>query len=70
LQKSVNRQIHSALAYYYDHKQKFDEEMAELSWLAEELRARQGESLLAKKLREMGRELPCCRPQSAAKTPP
>jgi uncharacterized protein (DUF433 family) len=51
-------QVYSGLAYYYDHKQKFDEEMAELNRFAEELRARQGESLLAKKLREMGWELP------------
>jgi uncharacterized protein (DUF433 family) len=51
-------QIHGALAYYYDHKQEFDDEIAELNRFVEELRAKQGESLLAKKLREMGKELP------------
>lgn len=51
-------QIHSALAYYYDHKQEIDDEIAELERFAEEYRAQQGESLLAKKLREMGKELP------------
>jgi hypothetical protein len=51
-------QIHSALAYYYDHKKAFDDEIAELNRFAEEFRAQQGESLLAMKLREMGKELP------------
>jgi len=51
-------QIHAALSYYYEHQPKFDHEIAELKQFAEELRAQQGESLLAKKLREMGKELP------------
>jgi uncharacterized protein (DUF433 family) len=51
-------QIQSALDYYYEHKQEFDDEIEELNRFVEELRAKQGESLLAKKLREMGRELP------------
>jgi uncharacterized protein (DUF433 family) len=51
-------QIHGALAYYYDHQQEFDEEIAELNQFAKEFFAQQGESLLAKKLREMGKELP------------
>jgi uncharacterized protein (DUF433 family) len=51
-------QIHSALAYYYDHKQEYDDEIAELNRFVGEMRAQQGESLLAKKLREMGKELP------------
>jgi uncharacterized protein (DUF433 family) len=51
-------QIHGALAYYYDHKQEFDDEMAELNRFVEELRAQQGESLLVKKLRELGKDLP------------
>jgi uncharacterized protein (DUF433 family) len=51
-------QIQSALAYYYDHKQQFDDEIDELNRFVEELRAKQGESLLAKKLRELGKELP------------
>jgi uncharacterized protein (DUF433 family) len=51
-------QVYSALAYYYDHKDEFDREIEELRAFAEEMRAKQGESLLAKKLREMGKELP------------
>jgi uncharacterized protein (DUF433 family) len=51
-------QIHAALAYYYDHKDEIDNEIADLNRLASELRAQQGESLLAKKLRELGKELP------------
>lgn len=51
-------QIHGALAYYYDHQLEFDREIEELNQLAERMRAEQGESLLAKKLREMGKELP------------
>jgi uncharacterized protein (DUF433 family) len=51
-------QIHAALSYYYDHQQEFDQEIAKLKRFAEEFRAQQGESLLAKKLREMGKELP------------
>jgi uncharacterized protein (DUF433 family) len=51
-------QIYSALAYYYDHKEAFDHEIEELREFAEQMRAQQGESLLAKKLREMGKELP------------
>jgi uncharacterized protein (DUF433 family) len=56
-QLSLN-QVYSALAYYYDHKEAFDREIEELRELAERMRAEQGESLLAKKLRESGRELP------------
>jgi uncharacterized protein (DUF433 family) len=51
-------QIHSALAYYYDHKQAFDEEIAELNHFVGEMRAKQDESPLSKKLREVGKELP------------
>jgi uncharacterized protein (DUF433 family) len=51
-------QIQCALDYYYDHKQEFDDEIEELNRFVEELRAKQGESLLAKKLRELGKELP------------
>lgn len=51
-------QIYSALAYYHDHKDKFDREIDELNHLAEEMRAEQGESILVKKLRELGKELP------------
>jgi uncharacterized protein (DUF433 family) len=51
-------QIHAALSYYYDHQQEFNDEIAALDRFVEEHRAQQGESLLAKKLREMGKELP------------
>jgi uncharacterized protein (DUF433 family) len=51
-------QIHGALTYYYDHKEEMDRETEELTRFAEELRAQQGESVLAKKLRELGKELP------------
>jgi uncharacterized protein (DUF433 family) len=51
-------QVYSALAYYYDHKDEFDGEIEELREFAEQVRAKQGESLLAKKLRELGKELP------------
>jgi uncharacterized protein (DUF433 family) len=51
-------QIYSALAYYYDHKEDLVREIDELRQLAEKSRAEQGESLLARKLRDMGREMP------------
>jgi uncharacterized protein (DUF433 family) len=51
-------QIHGALAYYYEHKSEFDREIEELNRFTQEYFAQQGESLLAKKLREMGKELP------------
>jgi uncharacterized protein (DUF433 family) len=51
-------QIHSALAYYHDHKRQIDQEIAELTRFAEGFRVEQGESLLAKKFRELGMELP------------
>ena len=51
-------QINAGLAYYFDNKERFDKEIEELNRFVEELRAKQGESLLAKKLRELGKELP------------
>jgi uncharacterized protein (DUF433 family) len=51
-------QIYSALAYYYDHKDEIDGEIAGLRAFAEEYRAELGEPRLAQKLREMGKELP------------
>lgn len=51
-------QIYSALAYYHDHKEALDREIEELGAAAESIRAEQGESLLAKKLRESGKEMP------------
>jgi uncharacterized protein (DUF433 family) len=41
-------QVYSALAYYYDHKEEFDREIEELREFVEQMRAKQGESLLAK----------------------
>lgn len=51
-------EIYSALAYYYDHKEATDRDIAELNQLVDEMRAEQGESLFARKLRELGKELP------------
>jgi uncharacterized protein (DUF433 family) len=51
-------QIYSALAYYHDHKEEIDREIAELREFSEKFRQEQGEPRLVKKLREMGRELP------------
>ena len=57
-------QIHSALAYYYDHREVIDQEIESLTRLMEEHRAQQGESLLAKKMRDLGRDLPKCFPST------
>jgi uncharacterized protein (DUF433 family) len=51
-------QIHSALAYYYDHQRQMDEEIEAGRALAEELRAKQGTSRLASNASAAGRELP------------
>jgi uncharacterized protein (DUF433 family) len=47
-------QIHSALAFYYDHKDQMDRDLAERRRRVEELRAAQGESPGRRKLRERG----------------
>ena len=47
-------QIHSALAYYWDHKQELDEDMERRFQYVEKLRIEAGESPLAKKLRAQG----------------
>jgi uncharacterized protein (DUF433 family) len=47
-------QIHSALAYYYDHQQEMDRDIAESHQSVEALRAAQGESPGRRKLRERG----------------
>lgn len=44
-------QIHSALAYYWDHKQKLDADIKQREQYAEQLRQQAGESPLAKRLR-------------------
>jgi uncharacterized protein (DUF433 family) len=51
-------QIHSALAYYYDHKETFDKQIEELNRFADEYRAELGESPLLRKLREAGKGPP------------
>jgi uncharacterized protein (DUF433 family) len=51
-------QVYGGLAYYYEHKEEFDREIERLRELAEQMQAEQGESLLAKKLRSLGKELP------------
>ena len=47
-------QIHSALAYYFDHKQEMDRDIAERHERATSLRAGAGESPGRRKLRERG----------------
>ncbi|MCC3604833.1 MAG: DUF433 domain-containing protein [Microcoleus sp. PH2017_29_MFU_D_A] len=47
-------QIHSAFAYYWDHKQELDADMQRRFEYAEKLRLEAGESALAKKLRAQG----------------
>jgi uncharacterized protein (DUF433 family) len=47
-------QIHSSLAYYYDHQEEMDEVVDEQLRTVAELRARQGESVLRAKLRAKG----------------
>jgi len=51
-------QIHAALGYYYDHKAELDHEIEAGLALAEELRAKQGESSLVAKSKAAGKELP------------
>lgn len=47
-------QIHSALAYYWDHKEEIDADMERRYQYAEKLRLEAGESPLVKKLRDQG----------------
>jgi uncharacterized protein (DUF433 family) len=47
-------QIHSALAYYWDHKSEIDLDMERRFQLAEKLRKEAGESPLAARLRAQG----------------
>ncbi len=44
-------QIHAALAYYYDHKEELDQDMANRDKMAEELRAILEDRALAERLR-------------------
>ena len=44
-------QIHSALAYYWDHKQEIDADLERREEYAERLQKEAGESPLSKKLR-------------------
>lgn len=48
-------QIHSALAYYWDHKPELDADMQRRFEYAEQLRQSAGESALVKKLRAQGK---------------
>jgi uncharacterized protein (DUF433 family) len=45
-------QIHSALAYYYDHQQEIDREIAELCQLAQELQAHPDNQAVSQKFRD------------------
>lgn len=47
-------QIHSALAYYWDHKEEIDADMERREQYAECLQKEAGESPLSKKLRAQG----------------
>ncbi len=47
-------QIYSCLAYYYDHQEELDQIIEEQLRTIERLRPKQGESLLAAKLRAKG----------------
>jgi uncharacterized protein (DUF433 family) len=47
-------QIHSALAFYWDHQAELDAEIARRDRYAEESRRKAGPSAIAKKLREQG----------------
>jgi uncharacterized protein (DUF433 family) len=47
-------QIHSAFAYYWDHKQELDADMQRRFEYAEKLRLEAGEFQVAKKLRAQG----------------
>jgi uncharacterized protein (DUF433 family) len=42
-------QVYSDLAYYFDHKEEIDREIADLQEMAERTQREQGESLLEKK---------------------
>jgi len=47
-------QIHSALAYYWDHKEELDADIEQRYQYAEKSRLEAGESPLARKLRAQG----------------
>jgi uncharacterized protein (DUF433 family) len=47
-------QIHSALAYYWDHQEELDADMEQRYQFAEQLRQEAGESPIAEKLRASG----------------
>jgi len=47
-------QIHSALAYYWDHKKELDLDMRQRLEYMEKLREQAGESALVKKIRTQG----------------
>lgn len=48
-------QIHSALAYYYDHKEEMDAEIRRGRRLADEMKAKLGAGPVTEKLRAIGR---------------
>lgn len=48
-------QIHSALAYYYDHKAEIDADIQRRERLVEEMKAKHGPGPITEKLRAMGR---------------
>ena len=48
-------QIHAGLGYYYDHKAEVDAQIKQSAQEVEKLRAKDGESPIRKRLREMGK---------------
>jgi uncharacterized protein (DUF433 family) len=47
-------QIYSALAYYYDHQDEIDRAIAQRQALAQDIKARLGESPLRQRLKDQG----------------
>jgi uncharacterized protein (DUF433 family) len=47
-------QVHSVLAYYYDHKAEMDADMDRLEQMAERMRQEAGESPFVKRMKESG----------------
>ena len=49
-------QIHSALAYYYDHREEIDRDIEDRRRVAEELRPKLEDPVLVERLRKLKRE--------------
>jgi uncharacterized protein (DUF433 family) len=51
-------QVHAALAYYYDHRDEIERAIAEADEFVEELKAKQGPSLLQERLAQRRKDAP------------